>query len=106
MRGSFGGFGIDAPETGDEFEIFQRRQLVINHRLVGHPRHCLLGGDGVGERVDAEHGDGAGVGPQQARHHAQGRGLAGPVGAEQCVEFRAADGKIERIDRRAVKTLG
>ena len=47
----------------------------------------------------------AGIGPQQARHHAQGRGLAGAVGAEQRVEFAGSDGEIERIDREAVKTL-
>jgi hypothetical protein len=66
----------------------------------------LLGGYGIGERIDAEHGDRAGVGPQQARHHAQRRGLAGPVGPEQCVEFAPADGEIQRVDRKPVKTLG
>ena len=87
LRGGFGRRRIDAPEAGDEFEIFQRRQLVINHRLVRHPRHDLLGGDGIGERIDAEYRDRAGIGPQQAGHHPQGRGLAGAVGAEQGVEF-------------------
>ena len=96
---------IDAPEAGDELEIFQRRQLVVDHRLVGHPGHDLLGGDGIGERIDAENGDRAGVGLQQAGDHAQGRGLAGAVGAEQGVEFAGANGEVERIDRRAVKTL-
>jgi hypothetical protein len=57
MRGGFGGRRIDAPEAGDEFEIFQRRQLVINHRLVRHPRRDLLGGDGIGKRIDAQYGD-------------------------------------------------
>ena len=101
VRRSFGGRGVDAPEAGDEFEIFQRRQLVINHRLVGHPRHHLLGGDGIGQRIDAEHRHRAGVGPQQAGDHAQGGGLAGAVGAEQRVKFADADGEIERIDRQA-----
>ena len=53
LRGGFGNRSIDAPEAGNEFEIFQWRQLVINHRLVRHPRHDLLGGDGIGERIDA-----------------------------------------------------
>ena len=51
----------------DEFEIFERRQLVVDHRLVGNPGHDLLGRDRIGERVDAEHGNRAGIGPQQAR---------------------------------------
>ena len=33
------------------------------------------------------------------------RGLAGAVGADQRIELAGADGEIERIDRRAVKTL-
>ena len=45
---------LDAPETGDELEIFQRRELVVDHRLVRHPGHDALGGDRIVERVDAE----------------------------------------------------
>ena len=105
MRGRFRNRGIDAPEAGDEFEIFQRRQLVVDHRLVRDPRRHLLGGDGIGERVDAEHRDRTGIGPQQAGHHAQRRGLAGAVGPEQRIEFAGSDGEIERVDREAVKTL-
>ena len=87
LRRGAGNRGIDAPEAGDEFEIFQRRQLVVDHRLVGNPCHDLLGGDGIGECVDAQNGDRAGVGPQQAGDHPQGRGLAGAIGAEQGVKF-------------------
>ena len=69
------------------------------------PRRDLLGGDGVVERVDAENGDEAGVGPQQASYHPQGRRLAGAIRSEQGVEFAFADGQMERIDRKAIKTL-
>ena len=62
---------LDAPEAGDEFEIFERRELVVDHRLVGDPGHDPLGLDRIGERVDAEHRDRAGVGLEQARDHAQ-----------------------------------
>ena len=79
--------GIDAPEAGDESEIFQRRQLVVDHRLVGNPGHDLLGGDRVIQRIDPEYRYRSGVGPQQAGHHAQGRGLAGAVRPEQRIEF-------------------
>ena len=104
-RGAFGNPGIDAPQAGNEFDIFQRRQLVVDHRLVGDPGHDLLGGDGIAQGIDAEDRDRAGVGLQQPGHHAQRRGLAGAVRAEQCVEFAGANREIERIDRRAVKTL-
>ena len=105
MRGGLRDRGIDAPEAGDEFEIFQRRQLVINHRLVRHPGHHLLGGDRIGQRIDPRYRDGTGVGPQQAGHHPQGGGLAGAIGAEQGVEFARANGQVERVDRGTVKTL-
>ena len=48
---------------------------------------------------------GAGVGPQQPDDHAQRRGLAGAVRAEQRVELAGANGEVEPVDRRAVETL-
>ena len=48
---------------------------------------------------------GAGVGPQQAGDHAQGRGLAGAVRAEQRVELAGAHGEIEAVDRGAVEAF-
>ena len=44
-------------------------------------------------------------GLQQPGHHAQGRGLAGAVGADQSVEFAAINGEIERVDRGPVEAL-
>ena len=101
----FGRARLDAPEPGDEFEIFERRQLVVDHRLVGQPGGDLLGGDRIGERVDAVDADRAGVGPQQPDHHAQRRGLAGAVRPDQRVELAAIDGEVERVDRGPVETL-
>jgi hypothetical protein len=49
--------------------------------------------------------DRAGVGLQQAGHHAQGRGLAGAVGPEQRVELAGADGEVQSIDGRAIEAL-
>jgi hypothetical protein len=97
--------GLDAPKPGDEFEIFQRGQLVVDHRLVRYPRRDLLRGDRVVERVDPEYRDRAGVGPQQTCDHPQGRRFAGAVRPEQGIEFARADGEIKRVDRGAVKTL-
>src|SRR6266852_6703943 len=41
-RARLGGRGVDAPQAGDEFEILEGRQLVVDHRLVGEPRHDLF----------------------------------------------------------------
>ena len=97
---------LDAPEAGDEFQIFLGRELVVGHRLVGNPGGETLGGDRIGERVDAGDADRARVGTQEPGDHAQGRGLAGAVGAEQRVELAGAHGEIEAVDRRAVEAFG
>ena len=102
MRARFGLARVDAPEAGDEFEIFERRQLVVDHRLVGDPRHHPLGRNRIGEGIDAEHGDRPGVRAQQADDHAQRRGLAGAVRPEQRVELAVAHGEVETVDCRAV----
>ncbi len=56
-----GHFGVDAPQPGNEFEIFVRRQLVVDHRLVGQPCGDALGVFGMAKRVDAIDGDGTRV---------------------------------------------
>ncbi len=45
------------------------------------------------------------VGLQQAGDHAQDRGLAGAVGAEQGVELAGAHREVEAVDRRPVEAL-
>ena len=47
----------------------------------------------------------AGIGPQQAGDHAQGRRLAGAVGAEQRVEFAGANIQVQAVDRGTVEAL-
>lgn len=105
MRRSFGGARIATPQAGDEGEIFQRRQLVIDHRLVGHPGDELLGGHRVAQRIDAQNMDRPRVGAQQASDHAQRCRLAGAIRAEQRIEFAGTDGEIETVHRQAVETL-
>ena len=49
-----GGGGIDAPEAGDEFEIFPRGELVIEQGLVRQPGDGLLGGERIAAGVGSE----------------------------------------------------
>ena len=58
---------FDAPQARDEFQVFERIELVIEHRLVGQPGDDALGFDGIAPRVDAENSDFAGVPPAKAR---------------------------------------
>ena len=102
-RPRLGEFRIEAPQAGDEFEIFVGRELVVDHRLVRDPRDDALGLDRIAQRIDAADADRAGIGRQEARHHAQRRGLAGAVRAEQRVELALPHTKIETGDRRPVE---
>src|SRR5262249_13158281 len=86
---------VHAPEAADAGEAFDRRELVVEQRLVRHPGDHALGRRRVGERVDAEDLDRARVGGEQADDHAQRGGLAGAVGAEQPVELARADRQVE-----------
>jgi hypothetical protein len=95
-----GGLGLDVPEAGDELQIFQRRQPVIDHGLVRGPGGDRLGGGRIGQGVDPEDADRALVGLGQARDHPQGGGLARPVGPQQGVQLAGVDGEVQVHDRR------
>src|SRR3569623_685861 len=99
-RARLAGLRLDATQAGDGLQILEQRQLV------GDPGRHLLGGDRVGERVNAFDRDSAGVWLQEADDHAQGRGLAGAFLPEQRVELAAIDGEVERVDRRPLVALG
>src|SRR5690606_20124893 len=88
----------DAPETGDEFEIFPSRQLVVEQRLVRQPCDEALGGDRVGACIDIEHVDVAGVRRKKSGNHPQCGCLAGAVGTEQGVELATADIERDAVD--------
>jgi hypothetical protein len=106
VGGAFGAVRLHLPETGDEFEIFERGQAIIDHGFVGNPGHEALGGDGIGQGIDAENGNGAAVGFEKTRDHTQNGGLAGAVGAEQGIEFARLDRQVDALDHRAVERLG
>ena len=105
-RARLGDVGIDAPEPGHEGEVFERRELVVDHRLVRNPRHHPLGGDRIGQGIDPEDRNRAAIRPQQPDHHLQCRGLAGAVGTEQRIELAGAHAQVEVLDHRPVKALG
>ena len=94
----FGDGGVDAPETGDEFEVFPGGELVVEQRLVREPGDELFGGEGIGAGVDAEDGDCAVVSGKEARDHAQGGGLAGAVGTEKRIDLAAAHIEGDVVD--------
>src|SRR5262249_51415011 len=92
-------------ESSDESEILERRQLVVDHRVVGDPSHDLLGGHRIGQRVDAENRNGPGIRAQQPDHHFQGCGFARAVGTKQRIELASAHPEVEAVDRRPIEAL-
>ncbi len=96
---------LDAPQPGHELEIFERRQLVVNRRLVGHPGDQPLGRDRIGQGVDAEDRDRARVRLEQPRDDAERGRLARPVRAEQRIELARAHGQVETVHGGLVEML-
>ena len=84
---ALGPLALDAPQPGDELEVLQRRELVVDHRLVGEPGRDPLGGDGIGQRIDAEDGDAAGS-----------RGAAGP---RSCAAWSSCRRRSDPAARKA-----
>jgi hypothetical protein len=93
----------DAPQAGDEFQVFGRLEFPVQQRVVRQVGHAALGTRRVARKVDAEHLDAAFIGRQQARDHAQRRRLAGTVGAQQRIQFAAPHRQIEAVDGRTAK---
>jgi hypothetical protein len=97
---------VNAPQAGDELQVLGRLELGVQHRVVRQVGHLLLGAGRVGGQVDAEDLDPAGVGGEQAGHHAQGRRLAGPVRSKQRVQFALPHRQVELVDRGPSEVLG
>ena len=87
------------PQPGDELEVFERRQPIIDHRFVGDPGDYPLGGDRIAAGIDAQHRDRTRIGLQKASDHPEEGCLAG-------VEFALSHREMEAVDRGTVETLG
>ncbi len=96
------------PATNSRYSM--RRELVVDHRLVRHPGHDPLGRDRIGQRVDAEHRDRAGVGREQARDHAQAswscRRRSGRAGSRTRRRARSGRGRRPPAGRSAWSARG
>ena len=79
------------PQAGDELEILERGQAIVDHRLVRHPGDDRLGGDRVARRVDAADGDRARILAQQLIQFGEiKRGLLGIKGTEMSADIAKA----------------
>ena len=99
------------PQALDERVHVERVGVQLGHvaqHLVGagagvdaagleHDADARLEARGVGDRVEAEDADGAGVGPAVALARLDGGGLAGAVGAEDGGHGGGADREVEAV---------
>src|SRR4029079_7372838 len=72
-------------ETGDEFQVFAYREVLIEAEALGHVAHMALDLIGLVADVVTETGAVAMVGRQQPAQHPDGRGLARSIGSEEPV---------------------
>jgi hypothetical protein len=94
----FGFLARDIKKTGEDEEIFANGQVDIQSDFLGHdPGHGLDGPvvDRSGQAVD---GQCPRCFRRDAMDHANGRRLAGPVGAEEAETLALADLERDAVD--------
>ena len=103
-------FGVSSrhvPQAGDEGQILDGCQLVVQQGLVGQPGDQALGSNRIGQRIHPEHADIPGVRAGEARNHPERCRLAGAIGAQQRIDLPGRHDEIEAIhSQKAVKGLG
>ncbi len=89
----------EAVQLAEVANVLSRRQARIEPSRVGQQAHGALRAERIGDHVRAVDVDGAGVGPHQAREHAQRGRLAGAVRAEQARDGAVRGLKADTADR-------
>src|SRR5581483_10717690 len=87
-----------AEQAGDEAQELGAGQLLVDEWPVRNESEDRLGGDGVGDDVDAGNAHRARGRAEDARDHAQRRGFAGAVRAEEPEELTARHDEVDVID--------
>jgi len=95
--GALGGVEA-AAEPAEEVDDLAAGEGGPERDVTGHVGEAAVEGLDVGPRVAAEEDDRAGVGAQQPEEDAQGRGLAGAVGAEEAVDLAGPDLEVEAVE--------
>ena len=89
----------DARQPGQGQQVRTPRQGGVEGRRLDERPHPGQVAGRVGERL-AEDGPGTLRRPDQAQEHADRRGLAGPVGADEAADRTGRDGDVEVVDDR------
>src|SRR5690606_27990420 len=97
LGGGAGAAGGQPAHPPGELDRRARGEPVDRGLRLRLERDVPARGGGVGDGVGAAHPDGAGVGPEQADHLGDERGLPGAVVAEQADDLAGADAQVDVV---------
>src|SRR5262245_65142712 len=93
---------MNAVHAGDEVEILLDREVFVEAELLCHVTDLALDRIAVANDVEAENGALAGISAEEAAEHADERGLAAAVWAEEPADLAAPDLEINVVHGRAI----
>ena len=85
-------------EPGDEVQVLLDRQVFVEAEALGHVADLELDRRGLGQDIEAEAGAATAIGLQQSAEHADGRGLAAAVGAEEAPDLARRHLERDAVD--------
>ena len=88
----------DIPEARVDLEVAPAAQRAVHDRLLEHDAAHPAGSGRVGHDIDAVEPRAAAGRLDRGRQHAHGRGLAGPVLAEQAEDLARGDLEVKALD--------
>jgi hypothetical protein len=88
-----------AQQQAQQNQVLEPGQILIDRGELAGQAHPAPHRPGLAQDLVPEHRGAAAVGSQQSRQHAQGRGLAGAVGAQEAMHRSPAHGQIDTVDR-------
>ena len=88
-------------EAADEVEVLPDREILVEAEALRHVADLTLDRPRLLDDVVAEAAAAARIGREQAAQHADGRGLAAAVGAEEAADLAAIDLDRDMVDHGA-----
>jgi hypothetical protein len=98
--------GDAAAQTPQVFQELAGGLPAVHDEVAGQIADPPAQGDAVGPRVEPEHPDVAGGGPDQVEQDADGGGLAGAVGAQEAVHLTGPDLQVEAGQAAVAAAVG
>src|SRR5687767_9445026 len=95
--GNVRGNGVQIVKLCDERQVLGNGEIFIVCEALGHIADIALYLPALGQNIVAEHGAASGIGGEQAADHADGRRLAGAVGAEEAHDLALLQGKRDAV---------